>query len=156
MTATLEEVRPVPLTPAQRRERRAALEVERERRFQRRQVLLDADPHIDPRRRELYLDRRLVNGIAAAKLLGLKSPTRLYGDGYLPLDAITEDGKCVEVGRIREHFERFHHYTLDLGTGDMRMGRIRHGRTRHHRTNRSKRNPPGTGRTYVRRDPESE
>ncbi len=162
MTLTAEEAPVVASTSAQRRERWAKMAREREERFLERSQRLNADPNVDPRRRDWYLDRTLVNNIEAAERLGLTSPQRIYGSGkrgdemevrvpphpsaYLEIDEVNQTGKCVELGRLLELAEQARGYTLDVETGTLIKGRIRHGRTRHERTNMSKRQPPGAGR----------
>jgi hypothetical protein len=149
------------LTIAERRERREEMARKREARFQRRKLLLEADPYINPRVRELYLDRTLVNGIEAAKVLGLESPQRIYSaksrdrmdvrvpphpSAYMDIDKWEKRGACVELGRLREWAEKSRHYVMRPDTGELVKGRIRHGRERAPRTNRGKVQIPGTPR----------
>lgn len=155
------------LTPADRATRRLMMEEDREARFRWRKERLEADPFIDPRRREWYLNRSLVNGIQAAQVLRLKSPQRIYSSSsgrntmdvkipphpgaYLEIDEFNSTGACVELGRVLEMAEKNRQYTLNLDDGTLTPGRIRHGRTRSDRTMKSKPQIPGTPRKVRQR-----
>jgi hypothetical protein len=170
MTAsTVEEVAAVTPadTPAERRRIRAQA---REERYQKRLALFNADPNMDPRRRDLYLDRTLLSMAEVAAALGLSGKQRIYAgrrgarphDGgethtpphpsaFVEIDAWDSEGMKVERGRLYEWAEKARQYVLDLDTGTLIKGRNRHGRRRRDRTTMSTVHVPGTPRRVRQR-----
>jgi hypothetical protein len=156
----------------ERQEReRAQLADEREARYRQRRKDLTADTTIDPRRRDLYLDRTLWDSSRIAAELdisdhrlstmrggrrtagGVTLPQRPYPhpSGFIPPDEIRgyvfgNPTYAWEAGRVRQFAVRRGLNLLNLDTGRMRKMRARYGRARHGRTTASKVHKAGTPR----------
>lgn len=177
MNATKAEEGDHALTVATRAEQ---LATKREARFQARKAALEADPTIDPRRRDWYLDRTLWNteecatalGITPQRISTLRGGRRTAKGRILPVktwphpsvfpdpdrvDPVPSFGSSggsplVEAGRLR-HWAVQRYHTLDLNTGKLIKGRQRMGRGRHNRTMMSKVQSPGAPRKARKTQP---
>lgn len=144
----------------------------RDARYAARKAVLDADPHIDPRRRELYLDRELWDtrrcaremSIGAHRISELRGGRKTAAGVELPVKSGPHPGVFpdsdgppmkvsfgipsygVEAGRVRQWAEQRGYHTLDLETGALVKTRARHGRPRHDRPLLSKIQEPGKPR----------
>lgn len=144
----------------------------REVRYAERKQQYEGDPTIDPRRRELYLDRELWDTRRCARELDvtphriseLRGGRKTAGgqpiirpkgphpsvfpapDGPAQSWLIDVPSYSFEAGRVREWAEKRGHHVLNLETGSLERVRVRHGRPRHDRTLMSRVQQPGAPR----------